>query len=77
MFAILGVNLFAGKFQYCNIDKYILSDREACTKARGDWLTYDSNFDSVPNAMLALFISATKRGWMQIMFNAIDTTSIE
>jgi hypothetical protein len=76
MFAILGVNLFAGKFQYCTVNKYMIANKEACLDVRGEWKTYDSNFDSVPNAMLALFISATKRGWMQIMFNAIDTTSM-
>jgi len=46
-------------------------------KEGGEWLTYNSHFDSVPSAMLSLFISATKRGWIQIMFQAMDATSVE
>ena len=30
MFAIIGVNFFAGKFSYCSIDKYLISSEMDC-----------------------------------------------
>lgn len=41
MFAILGVNLFAGKLQYCTVNKYTISDKVTCFRSRGEWKTYD------------------------------------
>ena len=41
MFAILGVNLFAGKLQYCTVDFYKINTQEECFKARGTWETFD------------------------------------
>jgi len=41
MFAILGVNLFAGKLQSCSVDYYKINNKEECFKARGVWSTYD------------------------------------
>jgi hypothetical protein len=35
MFAILGVNLFAGKLQYCTVGFYKINNIEECFKARG------------------------------------------
>lgn len=40
MFAILGVNLFAGKLQYCTVDFYKINNQEECFKARGQWETF-------------------------------------
>lgn len=40
MFAILGVNLFAGKLQYCTVNKYELDNEIACFRSRGEWRTY-------------------------------------
>ena len=38
MFAILAVNLFGGKLNYCSIKPYVYSTREECEKHRGNWL---------------------------------------
>ena len=77
MFAILGVNLFGGRFQFCTVDTYLVENQRECFNKRGKWLTYDSNFDSVPSAMMTLFIVASLEGWPDIMYQAVDSTGIE
>lgn len=77
MFAILGVNLFGGKFQYCADQTYEISTKEECDKIHSEWLTYDHNFDSVPRAMLTLFVVSSLEGWPDIMYQGIDSTSVE
>ena len=59
MFAILGVNLFGGKFQYCDTDTYHIKNERECKQIHGKWLTRRQNLDSVPNAMLTLFALAS------------------
>ena len=59
MFAIMGVNMFGAKFQYCSLNTYEIETKEECMNAKGEWKNYDSNFDNVQNAMLTLFIVAS------------------
>lgn len=68
MFAILGVNLFAGKFFYCDYHKYLVSSETECVTKGGNWLLYPANFDNVGNAMLTLFGVSTFEGWPNVMF---------
>lgn len=68
MFAILAINLFAGKFFYCDIDTYLLHSKTDCLKAGGKWNRYDTNFDNALEAMKALFILASLEGWPDIMY---------
>jgi len=77
MFAILAVNLFGGRFQYCSIEPYQHHTELECLLANGEWQTYDSNFDSVPQAMLSLFVIASLEGWPDIMYQAVDATGVE
>ena len=77
MFAILAVNLFGGKLQYCQGD-IEMGNKVACEAIEGQrWLTYDSNFDSVPNAMITLFIISSLEGWPDIMFTCTDAFGTE
>ena len=41
IFAIMGVNFFGGKFQYCSIDIHELSTQLECELNGGEWKTYD------------------------------------
>ena len=41
MFAILGVNLFAGKLQYCSVNPYVVKNKLDCFKVRGEWKTFN------------------------------------
>ena len=91
MFAIFGVSLFGGKFQYCKgdeIDRYqVANEEEVCENINnsvfqcqiegGEWSTYDHNFDNVINAMLTLFIVSSLEGWPDIMYQATDGTGVE
>jgi len=67
IFAILGVNLFGGKFQYCSVDMLTLHIMRDCEFAGGQWMTYDHQFDNVPGAMSTLFVVSSLEGWPDIM----------
>ena len=58
MFAILAVNLFGGKMQFCDTNTYKIKNKRECSQIGGKWLTRDQNFDSVPKAMMTLFVIA-------------------
>ncbi|XP_027146613.1 sodium channel, voltage-gated, type I-like, alpha [Larimichthys crocea] len=83
IFSIMGVNLFAGKYYACfntTTDKRFLPsevpDKEACrntTDAR--WTNLKINFDNVGLGYLALLQVATFKGWMDIMYAAVDSQS--
>eukprot|EP00112_Aurelia_sp_Birch-Aquarium-sp1_P018408 Seg4389.2 transcript_id=Seg4389.2/GoldUCD/mRNA.D3Y31 product="Voltage-dependent calcium channel type A subunit alpha-1" protein_id=Seg4389.2/GoldUCD/D3Y31 len=90
VFSAMGVQLFVGKFFYCNdkskltpqecIGKYITYenfDYDQPTIKTRKWLRYDWNFDNVLNAMSTLFTSSTGEGWPAVMFNAIDATALD
>jgi hypothetical protein len=80
MFAILGVSLFAGKFYRCEINSdgdTTELDRDACDAAGFDWRNADSNFDNVLQALVTLFIISSLEGWPDIMYNAVDATSVD
>ena len=74
MFAILAINLLAGKSFYCSIDRYKLRSKYECNLAGGSWNRYDSNYDDVAQAMMTLFIVSTLEGWPDIMLQSIDAT---
>ena len=77
MFAILAINLFSGKFFYCDTDAYLLHSKTDCLNAGHQWLRFDTNFDSVPQAMKALYIISTFEGWPDIMHQAVDATGVD
>ncbi|XP_036379145.1 sodium channel protein type 4 subunit alpha B-like [Megalops cyprinoides] len=90
VFAICGINLFAGKYYYCfnttdeerfHIDE--VNNKSDCmelimmnyTEVR--WVNVKVNFDSVANGYLALLQVATFKGWMDVMYAAVDTRMVE
>lgn len=77
MFAILAVNFFGGRMQYCTINPYQYHVKDDCLKNRGEWKTYDYNFDNVPQAMITLFALATLEDWPDTMYNTIMSTGVE
>ncbi|XP_072307611.1 sodium channel, voltage gated, type VIII, alpha subunit b isoform X1 [Eucyclogobius newberryi] len=89
IFSIMGVNLFAGKYYYCFNDtseEYFLPDevnnKSEClalinanfTEVR--WKNVKINFDNVGSGYLALLQVATFKGWMDIMYAAIDSRKV-
>ncbi len=77
MFSIVGVNFFAGKFQYCTVDVYKNSYKEDCLKAGGEWRTYDHNFDNSINGIIFLFVLTTQENWPSLVYQAVDCTDVE
>ncbi|XP_026827705.1 sodium channel protein para isoform X5 [Ooceraea biroi] len=82
IFAIMGVQLFAGKYYKCvDVNKTTLSyeiipDRNACYAENYTWENSPMNFDHVGKAYLCLFQVATFKGWIQIMNDAIDSREV-
>ncbi|XP_029913601.1 sodium channel protein type 4 subunit alpha B-like isoform X1 [Myripristis murdjan] len=90
IFGIMGVNLFAGKFHYCfneTSEEYFhredVGNKSECLMLVGmdyhevRWKNIRINFDHIGMAYLALLQVATFKGWMDIMYAAVDTTKIE
>nr|KAF6451074.1 sodium voltage-gated channel alpha subunit 3 [Molossus molossus] len=86
IFSIMGVNLFAGKFYHCvntttgnmfEISKVNnLSDCQALGK-QARWKNVKVNFDNVGAGYLALLQVATFKGWMDIMYAAVDSRDVK
>uniref|UniRef100_A0A8C6FWT1 Sodium channel protein n=1 Tax=Moschus moschiferus TaxID=68415 RepID=A0A8C6FWT1_MOSMO len=82
IFCILGVSLFSGRFGRCVnatdvksvIDYRIVANRSQCESGNFSWHTPHVNFDNVLMAYLALLQVATFKGWMNIMYAAVDST---
>ncbi|KAG5673890.1 hypothetical protein PVAND_003895 [Polypedilum vanderplanki] len=83
IFAIMGVQLFAGKYFKCvdangtTLDKEIIPDRNVCKAENYSWENSPMNFDHVGKAYLCLFQVATFKGWIQIMNDAIDSIDVD
>uniref|UniRef100_A0A8C5F211 Sodium channel protein n=1 Tax=Gopherus evgoodei TaxID=1825980 RepID=A0A8C5F211_9SAUR len=88
IFSIMGVNLFAGSFGKCvnlteensELNKSI-EDKQNC-RAYNDtqkiyWTNVKVNFDNVGSGYLALLQVATFKGWMDIMYAAVDSKGVE
>ncbi|XP_073989252.1 sodium voltage-gated channel paralytic isoform X5 [Rhodnius prolixus] len=82
IFAIMGVQLFAGKYHKCVdvnnsvLNHEIIPDRNVCEAENYTWENSRMNFDHVGKAYLCLFQVATFKGWIQIMNDAIDSREI-
>uniref|UniRef100_A0A671Y484 Sodium channel protein n=1 Tax=Sparus aurata TaxID=8175 RepID=A0A671Y484_SPAAU len=90
IFSIMGVNLFAGKYYYCfneTAEEYFLPDvvnnKTECfafihaNYSEVRWKNVKINFDNVGAGYLALLQVATFKGWMDIMYAAIDSRRVE
>ncbi|XP_066538961.1 sodium channel, voltage gated, type V-like, alpha b [Hoplias malabaricus] len=86
IFSIMGVNLFAGKFGRCiNRTGFIYNsthinnktDCLAMNNSQYYWTKVKVNFDNVGAGYLALLQVATFKGWMEIMYAAVDSRAVE
>ncbi|KAF1609461.1 Sodium channel protein type 5 subunit alpha, partial [Eudyptes chrysolophus] len=84
IFSIMGVNLFAGKFGKCvNLTEEdselnsLIDNITDCgmynNTGRIFWVNLKVNFDNVGSGYLALLQVATFKGWMDIMYAAVDS----
>ncbi|XP_067115667.1 sodium channel, voltage-gated, type I-like, alpha [Osmerus mordax] len=87
IFSIIGVNLFAGKYHYCvNVTSNYrfkleeIANKTACLNAAAggaSWKNVKINFDNVGAGYLALLQVATYKGWMDIMYAAVDSRNVD
>uniref|UniRef100_A0A1A8G0G3 Sodium channel protein n=3 Tax=Nothobranchius korthausae TaxID=1143690 RepID=A0A1A8G0G3_9TELE len=87
IFSIMGVNLFAGKYYYCvntTTDELFpinkVNNKSDCLSLVNDsarWKNVKINFDNVGAGYLALLQVATFKGWMDIMYAAVDSRNLE
>ncbi|XP_066490743.1 sodium channel protein type 3 subunit alpha isoform X4 [Tiliqua scincoides] len=89
IFSIMGVNLFAGKFYHCvntttgemfNVSE--VDNKTECEKLIDNnetarWKNVKVNFDNVGAGYLALLQVATFKGWMDIMYAAVDSRDVK
>ncbi|CAN9505056.1 unnamed protein product [Ophioblennius macclurei] len=90
IFSIMGVNLFAGKFYFCYnqtseemFDAEQVDNKTQClslivqnfTEVR--WKNVKVNYDNVGMGYLSLLQVATFKGWMDIMYAAVDSREVE
>uniref|UniRef100_A0A8B9HP71 Sodium channel protein n=1 Tax=Astyanax mexicanus TaxID=7994 RepID=A0A8B9HP71_ASTMX len=86
IFSIMGVNLFAGKFGRClNRTGFVynashINNKTECLAMNDTqyyWSKVKVNFDNVGAGYLALLQVATFKGWMEIMYAAVDSRAVE
>ena len=79
--AIVGVNLFKGKFYSCmgleTAETELIDGKIDCLEAGGVWENQEVNFDNVLNAMMCLFQMMTTEGWGGVMFMGIDARGVD
>ncbi|KAB0360458.1 hypothetical protein FD754_004614 [Muntiacus muntjak] len=88
IFSIMGVNLFAGKFYECinttdglRFPTNEVENRSACLALMNvsqnvRWKNLKVNFDNVGLGYLSLLQVATFKGWMDIMYAAVDSVNV-
>ncbi|XP_009888776.1 PREDICTED: sodium channel protein type 5 subunit alpha-like [Charadrius vociferus] len=80
LFNIVGVKLLGKKFWKCKLDKgntSRINNITDCAVHNGTWTNSDVNFDNVGMGYLALLQVATFKGWMDIMYAAVDSRKID
>ncbi|XP_025022581.1 sodium channel protein type 2 subunit alpha [Python bivittatus] len=89
IFSIMGVNLFAGKFYHCvntstgemfstdEVDNQTECEKLIERNETARWKNVKVNFDNVGLGYLSLLQVATFKGWMDIMYAAVDSRNVE
>ncbi|XP_028305146.1 sodium channel protein type 4 subunit alpha A-like isoform X2 [Gouania willdenowi] len=91
LWALLGIRLFGGKFWFClNMTSEELphhsevENKTSCfmlmiedNQSEITWINTYFHFDHVPMSYLSLSLLAMSRGWLDILYSAMDSTQIE
>ncbi|XP_054469040.1 LOW QUALITY PROTEIN: voltage-dependent T-type calcium channel subunit alpha-1I-like [Anoplopoma fimbria] len=77
-YAILGVQLFKGKFHTCvGEDIELIINKTDCLSANYRWERKHFNFDSLSQALLSLFVMYSMDGWVNIMYDGLDAVGVD
>uniref|UniRef100_A0A8D0G2N2 Sodium channel protein n=1 Tax=Sphenodon punctatus TaxID=8508 RepID=A0A8D0G2N2_SPHPU len=82
LFNLVGVKTFGGKFWSCeNTDIHkkecLLLNKTTCINSNDTWKNTRVNFDNPGMGYLALLQVATFKGWMNIMYAAVDSCGVD
>ncbi|XP_037399802.1 voltage-dependent T-type calcium channel subunit alpha-1G isoform X11 [Pygocentrus nattereri] len=78
IFGILGVQLFKGKFYVCQgEDIRNITNKSDCELAKYKWVRHKYNFDNLGQALMSLFVLASKDGWVDIMYDGLDAVGVD
>eukprot|EP01050_Picozoa_sp_SAG11_P006731 SAG11_NODE_535_length_8688_cov_2.395809_2_plen_1974_part_00 len=83
MFGIIGMNIFTGKFFRCDDgDVYGRADCVGTYVSHGElstpyWENPGFSFDNLLASMKTLFIVSTMAGWSEVMYVAMDVTTVD
>ncbi|XP_048026083.1 voltage-dependent T-type calcium channel subunit alpha-1G isoform X13 [Megalobrama amblycephala] len=78
IFGILGVQLFKGKFFVCQgEDTRNITNKSDCINANYKWIRHKYNFDNLGQALMSLFVLASKDGWVDIMYDGLDAVGVD
>ncbi|KAK1881810.1 Voltage-dependent T-type calcium channel subunit alpha-1G [Dissostichus eleginoides] len=78
IFGILGVQLFKGKFFICQgEDIGNVTNKSDCLQANKKWVRHKYNFDNLGQALMSLFVLASKDGWVDIMYYGLDAVGVD
>ena len=84
IFSVIAVQLFNGKFYYCNDDS-IKFKKDCVGSFVGEkneeidrvWERHAFHYDNVPYAFLTLFVISTGEGWPDVLWNSIAATRVD
>uniref|UniRef100_A0A915K0X9 Ion transport domain-containing protein n=1 Tax=Romanomermis culicivorax TaxID=13658 RepID=A0A915K0X9_ROMCU len=82
IFGILGVQLFKGTMWYCRSSighdmSHIKTKNDCDIEPNAQWDNQRYNFDNLGQALMALFVVASKDGWVAIMYQGIDAVGVD
>ncbi|XP_035038606.2 voltage-dependent T-type calcium channel subunit alpha-1I isoform X1 [Hippoglossus stenolepis] len=78
VFGILGVQLFKGKFFYCDgLDITNITNKTQCLNTGYRWIRRKYNFDNLGQALMSLFVLSCKDGWVSIMYDGLDSVGVD
>ncbi|XP_034564690.1 voltage-dependent T-type calcium channel subunit alpha-1G [Notolabrus celidotus] len=78
IFGILGVQLFKGKFFVCQgEDVKNITNKSDCLQNNHKWVRHKYNFDNLGQALMSLFVLASKDGWVDIMYDGLDAVGVD
>jgi len=85
LFGILGGQIFAGTFFYCNEADRLLQAQiftkadciRLATDGENAWQNQAYNFDHLGNSLMTLFVLSSIDGWVEIMYNGIDSVGVD
>ncbi|KAJ8399753.1 hypothetical protein AAFF_G00408580 [Aldrovandia affinis] len=78
IFGILGVQLFKGKFFVCQgEDTKNITNKSECKMFNYKWVRHKYNFDNLGQALMSLFVLASKDGWVDIMYDGLDAVGVD